>query len=311
MLMYKYIDMITRYPQGSCTWVDLASPTAPEIREVMEQYGIPPALMADFNGPTRRGEASLMGKFVKVTLDFPVVKLTERERSQEIKFLVSKKVLITARYGDIPALHQFAKEFEVITTLKRAKKSLHGGNIFIALMDTLYDALDRELDSTETLLDNIEEEIFREHEREMVVEISRVSQRLITFRQILLNHEDILKHSQHHFEAVFPKAYMELMHDLEVTFDAIARHLSALTASVVELRETNNSLVSTKQNEVTKILTIMAFVTFPLSLFASLFGMNVEGMPLVGVDGGFWIIIAIMTVAAIGLFTYFKYKRWM
>ena len=60
-----------------------------------------------------------------------------------------------------------------------------------------------------------------------------------------------------------------------------------------------------------KILTIMAFVTFPLSLFASLFGMNTLTLPLTGYRGDFFVIIGIMTLATFGFFAYFKYKRWM
>ena len=81
--------------------------------------------------------------------------------------------------------------------------------------------------------------------------------------------------------------------------------------SVAELREINNSLVSTKQNEVMKILTIMAFVTFPLSLLASIFGMNTVYLPIVGHSLDFWIIIGIMAGATICFFAFFKHNRWL
>jgi Mg2+ and Co2+ transporter CorA len=55
----------------------------------------------------------------------------------------------------------------------------------------------------------------------------------------------------------------------------------------------------------------MAFVTFPLTLFASLFGMNTEMTPIIGHPADFWIIVGIMLSAAITFFAYFKYKRWL
>ena len=60
-----------------------------------------------------------------------------------------------------------------------------------------------------------------------------------------------------------------------------------------------------------KILTIMAFITFPLTLFASMFGMNTHTTPIVGYPGDFWIILGIMVIVSAGLFSYFKYKKWM
>ena len=65
------------------------------------------------------------------------------------------------------------------------------------------------------------------------------------------------------------------------------------------------------RNEIMKILTIMAFITFPLTLFTSMFGMNTIATPIVGRTGDFWIILGIMVIVSAGLFSFFKYKRWM
>jgi len=60
-----------------------------------------------------------------------------------------------------------------------------------------------------------------------------------------------------------------------------------------------------------KTLTIMAFVTFPLTLISSVFGMNTTYLPIVGVHGDFWIILGFMCTLAIVFFSYFKYKKWL
>lgn len=58
------------------------------------------------------------------------------------------------------------------------------------------------------------------------------------------------------------------------------------------------------------MFTILAFITFPLTLFTSMFGMNTKTTPLVGRDGDFWIILGAMTVISIGFFAYFRYRKW-
>ena len=90
-------------------------------------------------------------------------------------------------------------------------------------------------------------------------------------------------------------------------YNMIRNHLDMLA----ELRETNNSLVYTKQNEAMKVLTIMAFITFPLSLLAGIFGMNTTATPLIGSRHDFWIIISIMITATVAFFGFFKYKKWL
>jgi magnesium transporter len=80
--------------------------------------------------------------------------------------------------------------------------------------------------------------------------------------------------------------------------------------SLHELRETNNSLLTTKQNETMKVFTILAFVTLPLSLIASIFEMNTRYTPIIGLPFDFWIIIGGMAVMSIAMFSFFKFKKW-
>jgi len=98
---------------------------------------------------------------------------------------------------------------------------------------------------------------------------------------------------------------------MENVYYKLRKNTEALSWSLSELRETNNTLLSTKQNEVMKIFTILAFVTFPLSLFASIYGMNTKYIPLVGMKNDFWIVIGMMAFATILMFIYFKYKKWI
>lgn len=302
--------MVVRYIQDNTAWVDVLEPDAEEIRALMEEYDIDPALVGDLASPTLRADIAAASGAVKLTLDFPVVKLSHREFPQEMKILVTKKALITVRYADIATLHQLAREFEVITTLHKAKKTLHGGHLFVAVMNALYGALGQKLDYIETRLIDIEEEIFNGHEKEMVVDISQMSQRLIMFRQTLTPHAYVLAEAKQHFSDLFGHTFTRSVTDIERTLDHLAHYLSALTATGIELRETNNTLLTTKQNDIMRILTIMASITFPLALFSSIFGMNTT-LPLGGEPGDFWIIIALMCTAAALLFIFFRHKHWM
>ena len=74
---------------------------------------------------------------------------------------------------------------------------------------------------------------------------------------------------------------------------------------------TNDSLLTTKTNDIMKALTIMAFIMMPLMLFTSLFSINTEYLPLVTKENGFWIVVGSMVVLATIFFAFFKYKKWI
>ena len=80
--------------------------------------------------------------------------------------------------------------------------------------------------------------------------------------------------------------------------------------TLVDLRETNDSLLTTKTNEIIKVLTVMAFIILPLTFVTQLFSMNTK-LPIVGSPYDFEIISGGMLALALGMFLYFKHKKWL
>ena len=92
------------------------------------------------------------------------------------------------------------------------------------------------------------------------------------------------------------------MNDLLKEYEKI-HELSANNRELLnELRETNDSLLTTKQNEIMKILTIVAAIIFPLTLLEGLFSSQTENM---------LILIILMVLITIGMTLFFKYKKWL
>lgn len=303
--------MVERHSYNQLTWIDVMNPTAEEIREVVAECDIPLEFTGDLTAMVPRSEVHAKKGVLKITLDFPVVKRTDVTHPHEIKFIATKKQLVTIRFEDIEAIHRFQKEFEVSSMLKKAGKKASGAHLLFSLLNELYRTMTVKLDYLESKMADIEEEIFNEHEKEMVFEISKVSRRLISFRQTMHSHENALEELREQVVEAFGKTYVEKVDALQNEYVHLCGRLRALTQTLDELRETNNSLVSTKQQEVMKLFTILAFVTFPLSLFTSIFGMNTKILPVVGHAYDFWIIITIMVLITICFFAFFKYKKWM
>ncbi len=69
-------------------------------------------------------------------------------------------------------------------------------------------------------------------------------------------------------------------------------------------------MISHRQNDVLRILTIISVVMLPLTLITGFFGMNVH-FPGYQSAAAFWGILAGMVVALIGLIGFFRYKRWL
>ena len=80
---------------------------------------------------------------------------------------------------------------------------------------------------------------------------------------------------------------------------------------VVELRETNNSMLSAKQNEIMKNLAVIGSVLFPLTIIGQIFGMSIHYFPLIDNPYAFWIILGFMAIVMVLTLVYAKVKKWM
>jgi magnesium transporter len=138
-----------------------------------------------------------------------------------------------------------------------------------------------------------------------------VARDILNLRQSIEPHQEILRSAAAEIHVLAPEEYVARMRNIENLWHRVFRHIQRLEQTLRELRETNNSLLNTKQNEIMKVLTVMAFVTFPLSLIAAVFGMNTTHTPLVEQPHGFWIIVVIMLVIAGIMFAYFRKKGWL
>ncbi|MCA9363924.1 magnesium transporter CorA family protein [Candidatus Kaiserbacteria bacterium] len=305
--------MVERFTHGPLLWVSITEPTNEETHHIMQELNVPPTLMADLSGPVPKSSATVIDRVLKITLDFPIVKRTDINHPHEIKFLIAKNYLITVQYEDIGAVETFKREFEIFTDLhKNEAKKMTGAHLFFSLMKELYENASTKLDYIESRFSDIENGIFKGHEKEMVFEISTISKRVIAFRQILTAHHDVLHKAKPCFEDVFK--HRDTTHELDrlhAQYLHVVRRTTALAETLDELRDTNLALLTTKQNEIMKIFTILAFITFPLTLFTSMFGMNTTTTPIIGREGDFWIILGIMIIVSITFFVYFKYKKWI
>lgn len=305
--------MLHRQTHDELTWIDVVSPTHEEIRSLMEEFSIDPLIADELMVPSLRNRVDARDEYFYVVLHFPAFKHLHDVASVplELDFIVGKKWIITTRYVEIDPLHQFSRLFEMETMLNRKNLLEHAGFVFFYMLSELYKTLNDELIHIGVKLDAVEERIFEGYEKEMVREISKISRDLLNYTQALDSHDTMLQSLETPGVALFGYEYARNMRSVNGEYARLASAIKSNRESLTELRETNNSLVNTKQNETMQVFTIMAFITFPLTLIAGIFGMNTQMTPIVGNKWDFWIIVGIMAAAALSFFAFFKYKRWL
>ena len=184
------------------------------------------------------------------------------------------------------------------------------GYLLYKIVDDSFDYCFPMLRKVGNKLDKLEQEIFEGRAEEVVRDISNVKQEIINFRKIIRPQRPVLRDLE-------KTKQRYLAEDLELYFDDIVDASERIWdmlenyKEVVEaLESTNETVLSHRVNEVLRVLTAISVVVLPLTLIASIFGMNVA-VPGEGSIHAFWIIVGTMVAMLVSMLAYFRHRGWL
>jgi magnesium transporter len=162
----------------------------------------------------------------------------------------------------------------------------------------------------EMKLDRIEDDIFEGRSSEIVRDISEAKQEIINFRRIVRPQRAVLRDLERTKQRY-------LQEELEIYFDDISDAAERIWDTLENYKEviealesTNESVLSHRLNDSFRILTAVSVVLLPLTLIASIFGMNVP-VPGEEQEFSFLAIMLLMGVLLLALVAYFRRRGWL
>jgi|SRR3989344_2622443 len=303
--------MLSRRTYGDLTWIDLETPTHREVRDVTDEFGLTPLVAEELLLPSTKPRVEFHDTYAYIILHFPALRHSHTSIEQEVDFVVGRNFIITTHYDTVDPLHKFSKVFEVSSVLEKTEVGEHAGFLFFYMLKKLYRGIEHEIDHIQGDLLHTEESIFAGREVEMVRAISRSARDLLNLRQTIEPHREVLKALESDGIGFFGEPFSPYLRALANEYYRVHNHIMRHTDLLHELRETNNSLLSTKENETMRTLTIMALLTFPLSLFVAIFDINATSNPIIGRPYDFWIIVGAVVMAGALMLWYFKHRKWL
>lgn len=304
--------MITKHAYKNIEWVDLESPKEEEILPIARQFNLHPAVVSELTRPSQRSRADRYNDSLYLIFHFPPHRNQNGSgQTREIDFIVGKDFIITSHYEPASVILNVANLLETKSILDKTETAASPGIIFYNIMKELYEEITHRLDKVNKNLSDVEKEVFRGNEREMVGVLSKINKTLIDLKHPLKSHLAILESLDLKEEEIFGTSHE---HYTEMAIGEYKRVWGILENNrelLIDLKETNDSLFSAKMNNVMKNLTIMSFLTFPLTLMTGIFSMNIDSTPIAELENGFWIILTIMGFVILFMISFFRFKRWI
>jgi len=295
------------------TWVNITKPGKQEIEYLKKSFNFHDLDLKDCLPPIQRPKLFEHNDYIFMILQFPVYNRKTREvTASEIDFFINQNTLVTVHSNELLPLKEL---FELCVKDEKSRAKYLIGNPGVLIYEILNHLLlycFPMLNHINLNIDNIEKQIFQGKEKAMVHEILIIKRNIINFRKTMQGHKRVIKKLIERAPRFFSVAKLGLyFHSLIAHTKEIWDSLENYKESIDALHNTNESLISFKTNEVIKTLTVFSVIVFPLTLIASIFGMNVVNIPLMENPYGFFYILSIMLALTLAMFIFFKRKKWL
>jgi magnesium transporter len=296
------------------TWIHLDPPIDPEtVNTLRARFGWHPLDVEDVLSKRQRPKVDdyVDDGYLFGVLHFPAYdKNVQRLNAGELDFFIGPDYLVTISNVQLNPVTRLFTRLHEDERMRDNLFSRGSGRLLYEILDDLFDYCFPILDKIAYKLDSIEDDIEDRRSEEIVSDISKVKQEIISFRKIVKPQRPALRLLERHIERFLPEDLELYFDDLVDASERIWDLLDNYKEVVEALESTNESVISHRQNDILRVLTIFSVVLLPLTLISGIFGMNVL-FPGEHTHTAFWVIVGLMVGTIVSMVAFFKYKRWL
>jgi magnesium transporter len=295
------------------TWIHFDAPNLEVSQELAERFGWPPLDVEDILSKRQRPKVDDYADegYLFAVLHFPAYdRAVQRLNAVELDAFVGPGYLVTLPGVELLPLTRLFRRCEEDDAFREQLFSKGSGRLLYEVLDDLFDYCFPILDKIGHKLDLLEDDVFEGRSDEVVRDLSNVKQEIISYRKIIKPERSTLRLLERHVKRFLPEELELYFDDIVDAAERIWDLLDNFKEVVEALEDTNEAVISHRQNDILRILTVFSVVLLPLTLITGFFGMNVE-FPGFGTVWAFWTIFGIIAAALLGMLAFFRYKRWL
>jgi magnesium transporter len=292
-------------------WINIERPRQIDRAWLEEHYDFHPLDYEDVFSRNQRPKVDEYEGYLFIVLHFPVFdKRVNRLNAAELDIFVGPDFLITLPNETLAPLQYVFDRCRTNEDVREDMFNKGAGYLLYKVVDACVDASFPMLRKMGLKLERLEQAIFDEEvNREIVRDLSNAKQEIINFRKIVRPQRTALKDLER------TKRYVT--GELDIYFDDINDASERIWDMLENFKEviegletTNESVLSHRLNDSIRVLTAFSVIMLPLTLIASVLGMNV-GVPGEGSVHAFWITIAVMLSVLSGMILWFRKRGWL
>jgi magnesium transporter len=292
-------------------WIHIESPRTADRDWLEEHFDFHPLAYEDVYSRNQRPKLDQYEDYVFIVLHFPLFdKDSGRILTAELDLFMGPDYVITLPNVPLPPLSAMFERYAEKSDVREDVFSKGPGYLLYKIVDTLVDASFPMLRKTALKLERLEDDIFEGRSSEIVRDISDTKQEIINFRKIVRPQRAVLRDLERTKQGYLQEELEFYFDDISDAAERIWDTLENYKEVIEALESTNEAVLSHRLNDSFRILTAASVLFLPLTLIASIFGMNVL-FPGEGAAITFYLIIALMAILLVALVILFRRRGWL
>ena len=302
--------------QSGTIWIDLLNPTDEEehtIEKILKLDVPTRAEMREIEASNRfysEDGADFMTAFVIHSGE------TEQVTTSNVTFILTGNRLITVRYAEPKAFSLFSDR-----ACRNTDGCMNGTQVMTGLLETIIqrqaDLIEKVQDQVETLAPQIFGQNGAASSRSRGLEdmlrgvgklgdiTSRATESATSLHRTLLYFADAIR--KHDAD---PKLLARI-ESADRDIQSLGEHLRFVSGRTSFLLDATLGMISTQQNQIIKLFSVMAVMLMPPTLVASVYGMNFKAMPELDWPFGYPLALCLMFFSGLIPYIYFRRKGWL
>jgi magnesium transporter len=292
-------------------WLQIDEPSSLERAWLAEHFDFHPLDLEDVMSRNQRPKLDEYPDYLFIVLHFPVFdKQVGRLNAGELDLFVGPDFVITIPNQPLKPIEYMFERCRSSEETRDQYFSKGSGYLLYHIVDQCFDYCFPMLRKVGNKLEQLEEEIFSGRGEEIVRDISNVKQEIINFRKIIRPQRTVLRDLERTKQRYLADELEIYFDDINDASERIWDMLENYKEVVEALEDTNESVISHRVNDILRVLTAITVIVMPLTLLASIWGMNV-GVPGEQDIAAFWIIVGSMLAMLVGMVAYFRHRGWL
>jgi len=297
---------------GDVTWVNIQPPTERETEYLAENYPFHPLDLDDCLSRIQRPKIDEYKDYRFLVFHFPVFNPEARVTNpSQVSVFIGKNYLITLHKGELRPLVALFRDCEINEDTRQEHFSQGTGYLLYRIIDRLVDYCLPIISKISANIEKTEDNIFSSGGMPRAIgDISMLRRDVIAFRRIIWPMRAVIA-------SLEPKIRRFTTMDLTVYFGDMIDHVDKIWDALDEFKEiieglndTHDSLATNRTNEVIRMLTVIATVLLPLTVVASIYGMNIP-LPFQESHYSFALVFGVWAIIVTCMIYFFHRHHWI